>query len=224
MLRERLAEIAEMWAALGAPRRGGFFAQAGGLLTSDTLGCKDKVQNRFKQWLHWPFLFVRLPQSDMTRLIDEYSEAISNAETLGEVVDVFRRYSDDLIRLTQRTGKLSMEVQKVIKFIETHYAENISLQDAANYVNMSPNYVSSLCKKELGSSFIDYLIHYRVERAKELLLETHQKVYEIAEKVGLENQSYFSRIFKRETGLTPREFRRKFHGDLAEEFEDAECV
>lgn len=221
-LRGKLCAVADEWGELGAQRREEFLAKAISLMQSDQLHSREKVQNRFKQWLQWPFLFIRLPQSEMTRLIDEFSDRISGAATLEETIDIFRSYVQAVLQLNRRTHKLSKEVQKVISFIETRYADDVSLQDAADHVSMSPNYISSLFKKELGVTFIDYLIQCRVERAKELLLETDRKVYEIAEQVGLENQSYFSRIFKKVTGVTPRSFRRRFYEDSMEDADDEE--
>lgn len=64
-------------------------------------------------------------------------------------------------------------------------------------------------------SYVEYLIHVRIEKAKELLLSTHMKSYEIAEKVGFIDDSYFSRTFKKITGVRPIEFRRKTSYQMA---------
>ncbi|MNP85292.1 HTH-type transcriptional regulator YesS [compost metagenome] len=64
-------------------------------------------------------------------------------------------------------------------------------------------------KKTTGESFIQYLIRLRIEKAKLLLLTTDQKTFEIADAVGMENYRSFNRLFKRETGMTPSDFRKR---------------
>jgi len=70
-----------------------------------------------------------------------------------------------------------------------------------------PTYLSNLFKKQTGITLIDYINHYRVEKAKELLSDPLNKIYWITEQVGFVNQRYFSQVFKRITGLTPVEYR-----------------
>ena len=97
---------------------------------------------------------------------------------------------------------------KVKKFIEENYPhEDLSLKDAADYMNFTPTYFSGLFKKEMGVNFVTYLTEIRVEKAKTLLCCTNKKVYEIAYEVGFGDYRYFSQIFKKHTGLTPQEFK-----------------
>ena len=97
---------------------------------------------------------------------------------------------------------------KIKKFIENNYSkEELSLKDAADYMNFTPTYFSSLFKKEMGKNFVTYLTEIRVEKAKTLLCCTSKKIYEIAYDVGFGDYRYFSQIFKKHTGLTPQEFK-----------------
>src|SRR5690606_2230358 len=97
------------------------------------------------------------------------------------------------------------------QYIKQNYKENISLQQVAEHVNLSFSYVSNLFKKELQITFIDYLNRYRVERAKELLTGTQMKSYDIANQVGFSPEyTYFSKVFKKVTGLNPNEYRRQW--------------
>jgi YesN/AraC family two-component response regulator len=73
-------------------------------------------------------------------------------------------------------------------------------------MNISRNYLSNIFKKETGVSFMTYLTNYRIEKAKELLIQRQYMVYEIAERVGYQDAAYFSRIFKNTTGFSPLEF------------------
>lgn len=82
------------------------------------------------------------------------------------------------------------------------------LEEIADAVGLSPNYICSLFKKEMGVNLFNYIMEYRINRAKELLMSTNMKSYEIADQTGFSDESYFSRSFKRITGQSPIEFKR----------------
>ncbi|MGU3568083.1 response regulator [Paenibacillus sp. D51F] len=97
-------------------------------------------------------------------------------------------------------------VDFIIQYIHEHYAENIHLQDLADRVYISKNYLSTLFRQATGETFGDYLTRVRMERAKSMVLEKRLLVAEIAEKVGYRNVPYFTTLFKRHTGKSPTEF------------------
>lgn len=99
------------------------------------------------------------------------------------------------------------EIEKAIKFINSNYYKDINMAMVANYVSLNYYYFSSVFKEKTGMSFLDYLNKVRVEKAKELLVKTDLKIWEIAAKVGYKNPKHFARIFKELTGLTPNEYR-----------------
>jgi len=105
---------------------------------------------------------------------------------------------------------LSREISKATNYIKANYNKNINLKNIAENVNLNPAYLSSLFKKELGINFIDYLNGLRVEKARELLLETNLMTYEIAENVGFSEETYFSKVFKSVVGTSPTEFRKNW--------------
>ena len=95
-------------------------------------------------------------------------------------------------------------------YIETHYyKEELSLQDLAQSVQISPTYLSRLLKSEIGVSFIEYLTYVRVQKAMQLMSDPTVKIYEVAERVGYSNQHYFSTAFKKVVGLSPVEYRKR---------------
>ncbi len=91
-------------------------------------------------------------------------------------------------------------------YLEYHYAEDISLEDVAEQVNISPQYFSKLIKKNTGFNFTDWLAMLRVKKAKELLTNTNLTVKEVCFMVGYKDPNYFSRIFKKRIGITPSEY------------------
>ncbi len=97
-------------------------------------------------------------------------------------------------------------VQATKEYLASHYAEDISLEVMAEYVNISPQYFSKLIKKTTGFNFIDWLAMFRVKKAKELLNNSNLTVKEVCFMVGYKDPNYFSRIFKKRIGITPSEY------------------
>ncbi|KIL39127.1 hypothetical protein SD70_22115 [Gordoniibacillus kamchatkensis] len=102
------------------------------------------------------------------------------------------------------------EIQKLILYIKSNYAIDLSLKQAAEMVNVSEGYLSHLFKKELHKSFTEYVNQIRVDKAAELLHETNWPHYKIAEQVGYENINYFGRVFKKLKGMSPKQYRAQF--------------
>ena len=99
-------------------------------------------------------------------------------------------------------------VQATKEYLEKHYADDISLENMAEQVNMSPQYLSKLIKKSTGFNFIEWLSMLRVKKAKELLTSSNLTVKEVCFMVGYKDPNYFSRIFKKRIGITPSEYVR----------------
>lgn len=100
-------------------------------------------------------------------------------------------------------------VSKVIRYVREHYDQSISLQSVAEEVGMNRSQLSRLIKKELGVTFPEYLNNIRLDKAKELIAESRYKLYEVAEKCGYSNFEHFSRLFKKVTGSSPKEWELK---------------
>jgi len=138
------------------------------------------------------------------------------------MIEAYRQYLAELARLHAQKRTVSREINNVLQFIESNYERDITLEELAELVQMSPNYLSGLFKKEMQQNYADYLVQYRIEQAKELLLGTYLKTYEVADKTGFTNHSYFSRAFKKITGSSPREFRRQWMVDWSKAGESDE--
>lgn len=100
-------------------------------------------------------------------------------------------------------------VQRVKTYIKENYSRDISLEDICRNIAVSRNYLCYLFKKETGENVWDYITHVRMNKAKELLEKTNSKNYEIASAIGYESASYFNKMFKRYTGVTPYEYKNR---------------
>lgn len=106
-------------------------------------------------------------------------------------------------------NKNMMIAEEVKKYIEKNYSKNPSLEAIAADLFYSPDYLNLLFKQVMGETIFDHMCRYKVEKAKEMLVDTKLKLYEIAEALGYSHTAYFSSFFKRFTGLTPKEYRER---------------
>ena len=111
---------------------------------------------------------------------------------------------------SKQQSKEKKVVQEAKAYIQTRYADGISLEDVAASVFLTPAYFSVLFKKETGKTYNDYLIEVRLEAAKELLCHTHLRLGEIAERVGYKDSRYFSKLFAERVGIRAQEYRRLY--------------
>jgi YesN/AraC family two-component response regulator len=106
------------------------------------------------------------------------------------------------------SGEAQRLVRKAMAFIHEHYADSISRRDIAQHVSIAEDYLTYCFRQELGTTPMKYLQRYRVNRARQLLKDSEKNITEIALTVGFSDSGYFSRIFHRETGMSPEVFRR----------------
>lgn len=97
------------------------------------------------------------------------------------------------------------EIRQAVKLIRTEYARNLTLAGVAERVHLSPQYLSRLFGETVGKSFNDFITDVRMENARRLIGENAYRVYEVAEMVGIPNYRYFSTVFKKYYGVSPRE-------------------
>jgi two-component system, response regulator YesN len=98
-------------------------------------------------------------------------------------------------------------VSKALEYMKANYSRDLSLKTVADEVYVSTWYLSKLLKKETGDNFINILNEIRVEKAKKLLQDPKYKIYEIASEVGFTDVPYFTKTFKKVTGMTPMEYK-----------------
>jgi YesN/AraC family two-component response regulator len=102
----------------------------------------------------------------------------------------------------------SIVVKQAVAFIHQHYQETFSRSEIAHHIGVSENYLTHIFHQEMGIALWDYLNRYRVLQAKDLLCEKHDSIAAISYKVGFDDPAYFSRIFRRYVGESPRVYRK----------------
>jgi two-component system response regulator YesN len=98
-------------------------------------------------------------------------------------------------------------IEKVKRMVEANYADNVTLLGIAETLSIHPVWLSQLFKRECGINFVDYLAEIRIEEAKKLLRKSELKIYEVVRAVGYADLQHFGQIFKKKTGMSPKEFR-----------------
>ena len=102
---------------------------------------------------------------------------------------------------------LKKEVQDVIHYIESHYQDKITLEMIADHVNFSENYLCRVFKEQIGTSLITYINNVRMNKAAELITQGSTYMKEVSALVGISDQFYFNRLFKKHFGISPSEYK-----------------
>ena len=190
---------------------------------SDNFGRLESVRH-IKPLLNGEIRFIRLIRDDesvsfaIERLFsillnDTENRALS---VTGLLLYLFSLLFDSWIdKIYDCKGENQDKLKKLrpcIEFINKNYNSNgLSLDCIAKKVFLSPIYLSKIFKDVLGINFKDYLTAVRLSNAEKLLLSTDEKVSQISKMVGIEDPCYFNRWFKKNTGVTPSEYRNKKH-------------
>lgn len=133
---------------------------------------------------------------------------ILSLNTLPEIVNWLSGLEQGLCRFLSQSEaqKNHRLIIKAKKYIMEHFTEEINLNEVAATLNISPGYLSTIFKQHTGVCFTDYVTENKIEHAKKLLKENAYKIYEISDMLGYQNAYYFSKVFKKVTGMTPSEF------------------
>lgn len=134
----------------------------------------------------------------------------------AELNRVLRSYTGrvlDALASGIHPNEASIRISKVFEYIEGNYMRNITAQNIADYIHISPSYLSKLFKQETGKNLVDWINEYRVTVAKDMIDSCEYKMYEISEKVGFENAHYFTKVFRKYIGMTPTEYMNQKRGN-----------
>ena len=142
--------------------------------------------------------------------INDVETLLMNVKTLDQIREETRKIfaSTLAFRNNQVRHQHAGMVHQAKAYIDSHYTNpDLSLNEVAAQVNLSPSHFSTVFSQEVGETFTDYLTGQRIDRAKELLRTTNLKCSEIAYQCGYNDSHYFSTIFKKKTGASPQQFR-----------------
>jgi len=146
-----------------------------------------------------------LSEADMERLNQGVTAVLEKG--LFSLDETVAHISTALERKRRLSGEAQRLVRKAMAYIHEHYPEPISRKEIAQHINIAEDHLTFCFRQELGTTPIKYLQRYRINQARRLLLESNKTVTEIAMSVGFSDGGYFSRLFHRETGMSPDKFR-----------------
>ncbi len=151
-------------------------------------------------------------QVTLLKLCSEYNVEVTDPPGGAEYInDSCVNIARSLVAaFSNKNGGKDEIISGVIKYINENYFRNIGLEDIANEFNISVFYFTKRFKANMGYTFVEYLTYIRIENAKKLLIEDPDiEIKEVCELVGYNDPKYFCKAFKKMTGLTPTEFRKK---------------
>jgi two-component system response regulator YesN len=151
---------------------------------------------------------------EVTPEINHIETALTTIQTIGHIRDQAQRILTSALdfRDSRTNSHYGSMIQRAKEYIGVHYVNpNLSLNEVAAQVSLSPSHFSVVFGQETSTTFKEYLTEVRIKRAKELLRTTTLKSSEIAYQIGYTDPHYFSYVFRKNTGLTPTEFRLQGH-------------
>jgi len=170
------------------------------------------------------YIFRQYIAMDVFFAVSGFLEELTGAKGGSSVEEVSRESLESVKSVTEYiTGIVSTAIRRrdsiatnrykdivdeAVKYIDDNYAdEELSLNQLASHVNVSPNHLSTIFSSQTGQTFIKYLTEYRMNKAKELLKCTSMRSSEISEAIGYKDPHYFSYMFKKTVGMTPTNYR-----------------
>ncbi|MBB2482218.1 helix-turn-helix domain-containing protein [Bacillus sp. APMAM] len=145
-------------------------------------------------------------------LSDFYIQQLEEQDNLKAIQAIMSEVLYDFTNRVHQAkeNKYSRTITSCLHYIYNHLYEDITLEMLAELTHLSPNYLSSLFKKEMGTSISHYIQSQRIEEAKKLLSLTKYPISDIGSWLNFNDQSYFIRVFKKHTGMTPKKYRDSF--------------
>ena len=145
---------------------------------------------------------VFLSNTNYIQEIEQFSSLEELSVWLNGIMHRFIAYSFDFAQV-----KHSNVVYKVMEYVKANYNQKISLDDIARHVYLSRSYLSSIFKEETGESLFSYINRIRIEKSKMYLLDNAVSLVDISSLCGFDDQSYFTKVFKKATGVSPKKYR-----------------
>ncbi|MFC6605084.1 AraC family transcriptional regulator [Ectobacillus funiculus] len=157
-------------------------------------------------------------ESILRKMIEEYEDKTEGYQTylrlllVELLLYIYRHIKKNKIEPIEYPNSLHEKVSEIVRYINSHYMDVLTLQSLSKQFHISPYYLSRVYKEVTGFSFVEYLNQVRINEAQKLLKTTNLNVTSIAEKVGYENPTHFGRVFKTITGTSPLKYRKNGSG------------
>lgn len=181
---------------------------------SISISIDDKIKFTSIQFYHYEntptYILIGPYKIDTSNNYDDFLPVITQ-NNLSNLIDMYnfiirsKQYKENINELKFKSPCVS----RALEYIENNYTDEISIDELCSELNINKCYFCSIFKKEVGTTFINYLNSYKIEKSKELLKNPNRSLFDVALEVGFNNQSYYSKVFKKITSLTPIEFRDK---------------
>lgn len=145
------------------------------------------------------------------KINNQFIQTVQDTETLEDLCfrlqEVVEEFTATAFPTKENDTKNAEPIKQALQYISHNFASPITLQEVAEQVNLSASYFSTLFKQVCNTSFKEYLTMIRIEESKRLLANTSDSIIDIAVAVGFGDQSYFTKVFRKYTGLTPKQYR-----------------
>lgn len=144
--------------------------------------------------------------------ITDYLLKPVNYEEFGSCIDALKisRFRQKMGAAREPDAQDGRTITGITRYLQEHMQEDVSLSVLAEEFHLNPQYISQLFKSEIGVGFLAYLTGIRMERAKKLLLTSDLPVAEVAQQTGYGDYRVFTKVFKKNEGITPSQYRRDF--------------
>ncbi len=135
-------------------------------------------------------------------------EHLNQFSCLNDIIEYLKHFRTTICNIidSRKNSKIDKIIELTKKYVNNHYTEKLTLSSVSEALNFSSGYLSSSFKKHTGSNFSDYISYVKIEKAKELINTHNYLMYEISDMLGFDNPYYFSKVFKKVTGMSPREY------------------
>ncbi len=134
---------------------------------------------------------------------------LARLETIADIFNELKEIYTIAIQYLNKRGEIKNKnvIEQIIQYVQTHLKDEITLEEVAKKVYLTPNYVGYVFKESMGMCFSEYVQACRMEAAQRMLKEPGCKIYEVALKVGYKNPHYFSKLFREHTGCNPSDYK-----------------
>lgn len=171
-------------------------------------------QNLMIRLSYYLYIAMNEEKGEKQLIFKEFYDSFPKIKREFSEMEIAVRTTETLKKLTEKMEKMEKKIlhpviYNIQKDIRDNYSEVKLLKDYAKKYNINATYLSELFVKECGKTFSDIVTDIKMDKAKNMLNEPDARVYEVAVKLGYHDGRYFSQLFKRCTGMTPKEFQKR---------------